>query len=121
MREKEITSKGTYVIGYDPISRESDLCPASMMVYRKEIVSSLDCPGLNLDKRVCGNSTRQINFIVQKLFEGYAVDIKDHYDSNIMHNLLLKRVKNRLESDKLLRNSQKLVHIRDRIYKIEFK
>ena len=51
------------------------------------------------NERNCGNTTRQVNYAVDKLFDGYSVLIKDHTD-NGNHKLgnegLLESIINRL-------------------------
>ena len=42
------------------------------------IVSTLECPNLTYE-RADGNTTRQIDFAIQKLFEGKVVWIQDHW------------------------------------------
>lgn len=42
-----------------------------------EIISALLCPNLNGTRR-SGNTTRQIDFTIAKLFEGYEVLLVDH-------------------------------------------
>lgn len=66
-------------------------------------ISTLECPNLNT-KRLNGNTTRQIDFAIQKLFEGYSVNLEDHYTliDNSVHiqkttsEILLERLINRV-------------------------
>lgn len=46
-------------------------------VIKAETISTLECPGLTKFHRD-GNSTKQVNFAIQKLFEGYIVKVEDH-------------------------------------------
>lgn len=68
----------------------------------KNIVSTLETPGLTF-KRADGNTSRQVDFAVQKLFEGREVLCIDHYYP--FHNIskinleLIKRIKARLENE----------------------
>lgn len=50
------------------------------------------------DNRVCGKSTRLVDFYIQELFENVDnwILIQDHYKQNINHILLCKRVAERL-------------------------
>ena len=73
----------------------------------KNMISTLECPniytGLAIPEdrslRLNGNTTRQVDFAIQKLFEGYYVIIQDHYLSggDIRSNKeLLERIQRRL-------------------------
>lgn len=44
------------------------------------IVSTMDCPNLTY-KRADENTTRQIDFAIQKLFEGKKVWVQDHWQN----------------------------------------
>lgn len=44
------------------------------------IVSTMECPNLTYE-RADGNTTRQIDFAVQKLFEGKIVWVQDHWQN----------------------------------------
>lgn len=61
-------------------------------------ISTLETPGLT-SNRASGNTTRQVNFAIQKLFEGYEVIVKDHYGHRVGHHELLRRIKSRLEME----------------------
>lgn len=41
-------------------------------------VSTLECSEI-LDRRQCGNTTRQVDFAIQKFFKGYVVHLRDHF------------------------------------------
>lgn len=45
----------------------------------KPTVSTLECEGL-FPCRMMGNTTRQIDFAIQKLHEGYVVILEDHHE-----------------------------------------
>lgn len=49
--------------------------------------------------RRCGNTTRQIDIAIQKLFEGYKIIVIDHHDTKNSNELLLQRILRRLESE----------------------
>lgn len=44
------------------------------------IVSTMECPNLTYE-RADGNTTRQIDFAIQKLFEGKIVWVQDHWQN----------------------------------------
>lgn len=59
-------------------------------------ISTLECQEI-LDKRKCGNTTRQVDFAIQRFFEGYVVYAHDHFQKG----------KNRRANERLL---QLIIH-----------
>lgn len=54
-------------------------------------VSTMECPGLTTIRRD-GNTTRQINFAVERLFKGDRVIVEDHYGSRKANHRLLELI-----------------------------
>ena len=55
-----------------------------------------------LPGRMTGNSTRQVDKAIQLLFEGFVVEVRDHYEDghhNKMNHMLFARVLNRLSAE----------------------
>lgn len=48
------------------------------IIPEKRIISTLQC-GTILPMRQCGNTTRQVDWAVQKLYEGEQIKCQDHY------------------------------------------
>ena len=65
---------------------------------RTKRISTLNTNELS-SNRGSGNTTRQVDFAIQKLFEGYEVIVKDHYNHKLGHNELLRKIKFRLEME----------------------
>jgi hypothetical protein len=66
----------------------------------REKISTLDCPGIRIGERRCGNTTRQIDFAIQELFNGKIVFVRDHYGSNKEQNgHIMRRLIDRLLND----------------------
>lgn len=58
-------------------------------------VSTLDCPNLTVVRRD-GNTTRQINFAIERLFKGDRVIVRDHFAATQAHRNLLEIIIDRL-------------------------
>jgi len=58
-------------------------------------VSTLNCPNLTAVRKD-GNTTRQINFAVERLFKGDRVIVRDHFDNKFAHRILLEKIIDRL-------------------------
>lgn len=63
-----------------------------------EIVYTSQCPGLTTIRRD-GNTTRQIDFAIQKLFEGYRVRVIDHYGTRQANENLFDKILWRLNTE----------------------
>lgn len=61
-------------------------------------VSTLDCQGLT-NKRGDGNTTRQINFAIERLFKGDRVIVVDHFKSFKASVMLLTKIVDRLVAE----------------------
>jgi len=46
--------------------------------------------------RMCGNTTRQVDSVIQSLFKGYIVEVKDHYTGRDSSKSLFKAILRRL-------------------------
>lgn len=66
--------KITTIITIEPVIRIT----TETIIQNADKISTLKTPNLT-NKRRDGNSTRQIDFAIQKLFEGYIVVVEDHY------------------------------------------
>lgn len=67
----------------------------------KETINILDLLLIKRGRAV-GNSTRQMDFAIQKLFEGYIVIVQDHYrygDDNQANGFLFNKIIGRLERE----------------------
>lgn len=63
-----------------------------------EKVSTLTCPGLT-KKRRDGNTTKQVDFAIQKLFEGCEVIVRDHYNIPQADRHLMSRILDRIGAE----------------------
>lgn len=61
-----------------------------------KVINTLKTPHL-LKKRRSGNTTRQINFAIDKLFQGYKVKVIDHSTLRIQSQSLFDSIVHRLE------------------------
>lgn len=71
----------------------------NMEATKVKIVSTLECPNLN-DIRNSGNSTRQTDFAIQQLFNGFVVDVQEHHSKGLnlkSNENLLKKILDRLK------------------------
>lgn len=65
----------------------------------KERKNTLNAPGL-VNERIAGNSTKQIDYAIDCLFNGHIVEVKDHYElgnNRKTNSLLFRRILNRLK------------------------
>jgi hypothetical protein len=66
-------------------------------------IKSTYCPEVIFSGfRMSGNSTRQVDYAIQMLFQGYIVRVEDHYmsgASNKVNNYLFDRVGDRLKAE----------------------
>jgi hypothetical protein len=65
-------------------------------------INTLQCPNIDNFHRRCGNTTRQCDFAIQMIMDGYVVEIKDHYqngENKLANNYLFNKVMNRLKSE----------------------
>ena len=65
-------------------------------------VSTLETPGIIKNVRGVGNTTRQVNFAVEKLYEGYKVIVQDHYPRWDSNKFLFARILSRLSAENQL-------------------
>ena len=79
-------------------------------------ISTLECPNLTTE-RVDGNSTRQIDFAIQKMFQGYSVKLEDHY--TVIEEKCSTSVRKRF-SEFLLRKLIRRIEIEHRRYKVVY-
>lgn len=70
----------------------------------KEQISTLETPNLT-SIRCDGNTTRQVDFAIQKLFQGFEVIIEDHYSiydkasAHRVNSMLFHRIMDRLKNN----------------------
>ena len=72
----------------------------------KEIISTLEVEDIR-EGRISGNSMRQVDFAIDKLYEGYKVKIEDHFkngEDTQSNKYLFDRVIKRLELEHNLRH-----------------
>lgn len=70
---------------------------------KNKIISTLECPNLTSFRRN-GNTTRQVDFAIQKLFEGYTVKIEDHSLVGVRMNVRLQElIMKRLELEHMFK------------------
>jgi hypothetical protein len=89
-----------------------DVLEDAIKEFKKEqgnYISTLDCLDLN-NIRQSGNSTRQVDFAIQKLFSGCVVNIQEHYHkghNSFSNEILLKRILKRIYAEH--RNDELLI------------
>lgn len=94
------------------------------------IITVVDAPvvstlKMEFDPRtMSGNSTRQINFAIQRLFEGDTVKVQDHFENGTNHRanlMLFNNIMRRLKSEHSLERliSQGKIRIEVSILEIE--
>ena len=78
-------------------------------------ISTLTCPNITLgysedrELRCKGNTTKQVDFAIQKLFEGYEIAIQDHWSNGKLASAnknLKDRIKRRLEVELRISKNQ---------------
>jgi hypothetical protein len=77
------------------------------IIPQDKTVSTLSCENLNNSLRRSGNSTRQINFAIEKLMQGYEVIVEDHSfngKNKPANHYLLTRILKRLHFENNLEN-----------------
>jgi hypothetical protein len=47
-------------------------------------INTLECPNLTILRRA-GNTTRQVNFAIEMLMQGYTVIVRDHFKNGEVH------------------------------------
>ena len=62
------------------------------------MITTLDCPRIT-NKRADGNSTRQADFAIQKLFSFEPVLIEDHFRNPSADEFLFKKITDRLKHE----------------------
>lgn len=65
-------------------------------------ISTLDAKEYYIPVRRMGNTTRQVDFAIQKLFDGYVVKMEDHFENGkhrVANKFLFARVMERLERE----------------------
>lgn len=71
--------------------------------------------------RMTGNSTRLIDFYIQKLFTEKEIQVQDHYPEKKAHKLLFVRILKRLEFEHNLSKRQEQFEIDKLKLTIKFK
>lgn len=97
---------------------------------KKTVITIVDAPVVSTlemefdPERASGNSTRQVNFAIQNLFEGNTVKVQDHYHSGqcrqanlVLFNNILRRLNSEHTLDRLI--SQGKIRIEPAILEIE--
>lgn len=72
----------------------------------KEIISTLAVEDIR-PGRVSGNSIRQVDFAIDKLYEGYIIKVEDHFkegEDESRNRYLFDRIVKRLEFEHNLRH-----------------
>lgn len=76
-------------------------------------ISTLRCPSIKSSERKCGNTTRQVDYAIQRLFQGQTVKVEDHAhtgensDMNkrlmdlIIERITLEHFRNTLQRNKI--------------------
>ena len=60
-------------------------------------VNTVNCPGINRRKKKCGNTTKQVNFAIECLFNGVEVKVVDHSLLKESNKALFNKILYRLE------------------------
>ena len=77
------------------MNKVTQIITIETIVEKAEVISTLETPNLTT-MRMDGNTTRQVDFAIQKLYEGFIIKVEDHYlmrkANERLFNLILRRL-----------------------------
>jgi hypothetical protein len=81
-----------------------------MRAMKRKVKVTTECPGLLLKKRRSGNTTRQVNWAVEMILQGFTVKIKDHTllkaQSERMFGIVIRRLEEEHNLERLMSNEK---------------